>query len=455
MDIKSLREKAIIFLQERFDLHLDKAAEPEVIQSIKRGVEFKGMNLWVLIFAIFIASLGLNTNSTAVIIGAMLISPLMGPIMGLGLSVGINDFDLMKRSFKNFAIATIISMLTSAVYFFISPLNEAGSELLARTTPTIYDVLIAFFGGMAGIVAIANRDRGNVIPGVAIATALMPPLCTAGYGLASGNLGIFAGAFYLYFINTVFISFATLIGARIFRFDKKEFMDKQREKKVTKYIWTLVVLTMIPSIYMGYNIVRSSIFENNAKTFIARELNFPNTQIVNKNIVSTRRERKIEVFLIGEEVPEMSLQMAHQQMANYNLGHAELVVKQNVHDEKMDVSTLKSLVLEDFYKNSEQRIKEQDAKIEKLNSELNRYSSLNSLNKEIVPELKELFPGIEKISLSLGTTVNIQTMKDDSLLVAVVGFTKHPGKAETNKLERWLKVRTKQESVKLLLEWKR
>jgi uncharacterized hydrophobic protein (TIGR00271 family) len=452
MDIKLLREKAINFIQERFDLHLDKASEPEVIQSIKRGVEFKGMNLWVLIFAIFVASLGLNTNSTAVIIGAMLISPLMGPIMGLGLSVGINDFDLMKRSFKNFAIATIISILTSAVYFLISPLNEAGSELLARTNPTIYDVLIAFFGGMAGIVAIANRDRGNVIPGVAIATALMPPLCTAGYGLASGNLGIFAGAFYLYFINTVFISFAILLGARIFRFDKKEFLDKQREKTVTGYIWTLVVITMIPSIYMGYNIVRSSIFESNAQTFIARELNFPNTQIVNKNIVSTGKDRKIEVFLIGEEVPEMSLQMAHRQMADYNLGHAELVVKQNVHDEQMDVSTLKSLVLEDFYKNSEQRIKEQDVKIEKLNSELNRYTSLNSLSKEIVPELKELFPEIEKISLSLGTTVNIKNMKDESMLVAVVGFTKHPDKAETDKLERWLKVRTKQKSVKLLLE---
>ena len=452
MDIKALRDRLITFLQDRFDLHLDKTQEPEVIQSIRKGVEFKGMNLWVLIFAIFIASLGLNMNSTAVIIGAMLISPLMGPIMGLGLSVGINDFDLMKRSFKNFAIATVISMLTSTVYFFISPLSEAGSELLARTTPTIYDVLIAFFGGMAGIVAVANQDRGNVIPGVAIATALMPPLCTAGYGLSTGNLTIFAGAFYLYFINTVFISFATLLGVRVFRFEKKAFIDKQREKKVTHYIWTLVILTLIPSIYMSINIVRTSMFETSAKQFITKELSFPNTQIVNRNIIRTGKTKKIEVFLIGEEVPEMSLDMARQRLMEYGLSEAELNIKQGVKGEQMDVGTIKSLVLEDLYKISEQRIREQDTRIETLNTELDKYSSLNSLNVEIVPELKELFPDVSEVSLSLGTRVKIEDMDEDTLLLAIVGFKKKPKEQEINKLERWLKARTRNNSIMLFIE---
>ena len=181
----------------------DKDNEALIVESIRNGVEFKGTNLWILIFAIFIASLGLNVNSTAVIIGAMLIYPLMGPIMGIGLGVGINDFELIKKAFRNLLIATIFSVLTSTLYFLLSPLNEARSELLARTTPTIYDVLIAFFGGMAGIVASSTKLKGNVIPGVAIATALMPPLCTAGFGLANGNMHYFFGAFYLFFINSV------------------------------------------------------------------------------------------------------------------------------------------------------------------------------------------------------------------------------------------------------------
>lgn len=183
------------FLKEYLDLRKDKDNELSTVESIRKGVEFKGANLWILIFAIFMASLGLNVNSTAVIIGAMLISPLMGPIMGIGLSVGLNDFELMKRSFKSFLVATAFSVATSTFFFLISPIDEAQSELLARTSPTIYDVLIALFGGLAGVVAFSTKEKGNVIPGVAIATALMPPLCTAGFGLATGNLVYFMGAF--------------------------------------------------------------------------------------------------------------------------------------------------------------------------------------------------------------------------------------------------------------------
>lgn len=213
----------------------DREGEAQTVENICSGINFKGSNLWVLIFAIFIASLGLNVNSTAVIIGAMLISPLMGPIMGIGLGLGINDFELIKKAFRNLAIATVFGILTSTFYFLISPLNEARSELLARTTPTIYDVLIAFFGGMAGIVASSTRLKGNVIPGVAIATALMPPLCTAGFGLASGNFSYFFGAFYLYVINSVFIAFATTLGVKLMHFSKKSFVDKVREKRCSNW----------------------------------------------------------------------------------------------------------------------------------------------------------------------------------------------------------------------------
>ena len=175
------------FLTHYLDMSQDREDEAASVEAIRAGVEFKGSTILILVFAIFIASLGLNTNSAAVIIGAMLISPLMGPIMGIGLGLGINDYELIKRSFRNLAVATLFSVITSTVYFWISPLNEARSELLARTSPTIYDVLIAFFGGLAGIVAMSSKQKGNVLPGVAIATALMPPLCTAGFGLATGR----------------------------------------------------------------------------------------------------------------------------------------------------------------------------------------------------------------------------------------------------------------------------
>ena len=218
------------FIREYLDLRKDKDDEAKTVDSIRKGVEFKGANLWILIFAVFMASFGLNVNSTAVIIGAMLISPLMGPIMGVGMSVGLNDFELMKRSLKSFFITTGFCVLTSTIYFLFTPIAEAQSELLARTSPSIYDVFIALMGGLAGIVALSTTEKGNVIPGVAIATALMPPLCTAGYGLASGNLVYFLGAFYLYFINSVFISLATFLGIRILHFKRKDPQNPQNPK---------------------------------------------------------------------------------------------------------------------------------------------------------------------------------------------------------------------------------
>lgn len=284
------------FFSRNFDVRQEKENEQETIESIKKGVEFKGTNLWVLIFAILIASLGLNMNSTAVIIGAMLISPLMGPIMGFGLGLGIADVGLVKTAFRNFAIATIVSVITSTLYFLITPFSEAQSELLARTTPTIYDVLIAFFGGLAGIVASSTKSKGNVIPGVAIATALMPPLCTAGYGIASGQLYYFLGAFYLFFINTVFISLATFLVVRLLKYPKKVFLDKQQETKVTRYVGIIVFFTIVPSLFLSYNLIRSSYFKERVNKFINNKLVFTNTQIINKTITDTRDKKRSKCY---------------------------------------------------------------------------------------------------------------------------------------------------------------
>ena len=203
-----------------FNVAEDLEPQLDIEQSIRSGVSFKGSQLLVLIFAIFIASLGLNTDSIPVIIGAMLISPLMGPIIGMGLAIGIEDFSLLKRSLKNIVMAIIGSLLASAIYFMISPQYEGSSQLLARTPPSIYDVFVALFGGAAGIVSIACKNKGQVMPGVAIATSLMPPLCTAGYGIATLQSHFFFGALYLFFTNMIFILFASLIGVKLMNFKK-------------------------------------------------------------------------------------------------------------------------------------------------------------------------------------------------------------------------------------------
>jgi uncharacterized hydrophobic protein (TIGR00271 family) len=438
------------FFKEHIDLNMDKAHENDIIEAIKRGVEFKGINSWVLIFAIFTASLGLNTNSTAVIIGAMLISPLMGPIMGIGLAMGIYDFDLLKRAFKNFLIATIISLLTSFVYFLLSPMSDARSELLARTTPTVYDVLIAFFGGMAGIVAASSREKGNVIPGVAIATALMPPLCTAGYGMASGNWAFFLGAFYLYCINAVFISWATFLGARFFRFQKRVLFDPVREQKVTRYVWIVVIATLIPSIYLAYGIVRESVFISNANRFISSEMAFPSTQIIKRDC--NYKNRTIDVILLGDEVAQSSIDIARSKMSSYGLRDATLQIRQSSRGDNADLGELKALVLEDFYKNSEQRIREKDERIGELTRDLEQYIDSYKLGEEMAAELRIIFPDVTEVLTSLASVTGIENLKTERMFTAVIKCRENPSQAEKLKLEQWLKARTKNDTLRLIIE---
>lgn len=441
------------FFVRNFDVRQEKEDELETIESIRKGIEFKGTNLWVLIFATFVASLGLNTNSTAVIIGAMLISPLMGPIMGFGLGLGISDFDLIKRSFRNFATATVFSVITSTLFFLISPISEAQSELLARTQPTVYDVLIAFFGGLAGIVASSTKSKGNVIPGVAIATALMPPLCTAGYGLATGNLVYFLGAFYLYFINSVFISLATFAGVRVMHFQRKEFVDKKREKKVRQYIILIAVLTMCPAVYLTVGIIQSTFYESAANRFVAEQLAFENTQVLDKKIhYHGNKDNEIRVVLIGQEVPEASIAIARNKMKDYKLGETKLIVLQGMNNEAVDISSIRAMVMEDFYKNSEERLVEQTKKITVLEQSLARYKSFDELGKTIVPELKVLYPSVKTVSISHAIELTVDSVRTDTITLAVLKFGKHPDAHEKQKITEWLKARTGAKKLRLIAE---
>ncbi|MDM8207812.1 TIGR00341 family protein [Bacteroides gallinaceum] len=438
------------FLKEYLDLHRSKEDEQVTVEYIRNGVEFKGTNLWILIFATVIASLGLNVNSTAVIIGAMLISPLMGPTMGIGLSIGLNDFELMKRSLKSYAVTTLFSVVTATLYFLFTPLDEVQSELLARTSPSIYDVFIALMGGLAGIVALATKEKGNVIPGVAIATALMPPLCTAGFGLATGNLLYFLGAFYLYFINSVFISLATYIGVRLMRFERKQFVDKERERIVKRYIVWITIATMCPAVYLTYNIVRETFYQTSANRFITQELQFPDSQILSRDISYEKRE--IRVVLVGKEIPENQIVEARNRLDKYSLNNTKLVVFQGLgNNNAVDISNIKSMVMEDFYHNSERQLSEQRVELDSIKRALDAFSG-SQVDLRMGKEMKVLFPMVKTLSVSKSLQMLIDSARMDTVTFAIVGCTHAPSAPEKRKMNDWLKARTGADKVHLIVE---
>lgn len=441
----------------------DKEQEADTIEQISSGVSFRGSNLWVLIFAIFTASLGLNVNSTAVIIGAMLISPLMGPIIGMGLAIGIGDLQLLKSSIKNYFVATVISVLTAMIYFAISPLTEAQSELLARTSPTLYDVLIALCGGAAGIIALSTRGKGNVVPGVAIATALMPPLCTAGYGLAMGEWSFFFGAFYLYFINTVFIALATYIGVRMLRFRPKIAVSKDRMRVVNRTIFAIVVVTMIPATIMTVRIIRDSMLDNNIARFLKHELHYPGTQIVSHQ--KDGEKKILSVVAVGNPISASNIEEAQNKLEQYSLGNYKLQVFQGAQSDSLLLlnASLSKMGINTEANNP--KLLEQAGRIQHLEAQLQSYTQYETLSRNISGEIKSLWPNIQTISLSQAMEVStdsvmspdtptISAPTDDQKSHIVLAVVTHKGRfseAERKRLNDWLKARSKAEQLQLIL----
>ena len=435
------------FLRGRFNLEDDKAQRDEVVANIAKGVEFRGVNLWVLIFATMIASLGLNVNSAAVIIGAMLISPIMGPIMGVGLSLGINDFELLKRSLRNLALMFIVAIVTSTLYFFISPLSSNSSELLARTVPTTYDVLIALFGGLAGIVAQTRQDRtSTVIPGVAIATALIPPLCTAGFGLATGQIRFFFGALYLFFINSVFIALATYVMVRFMGYEKKVFIDKARERKVKRLMMIITLVTFIPSVVIGFHMVRVSVFEAVADKYVAQVFNFPHTRVIecNKHYARGQKPSQIELLLVGEPLGDEVIENARAQLAGYGLERTELVVRQANTEDRIDVASLQQ--------SYQELLEEKNRRIEEMTSQLKRYRVTDVEVNDVSREIGALMENVQAVSLTKGITFDVEGTPRDTTLICVVTRRDTTRVLDAETLRNWLRLRTKVENVKIFVE---
>lgn len=413
--------------------------------NIREGVSFRGTNMLILILAIFIASLGLNTNSTAVIIGAMLISPLMGPIIGIGLGIGIHDFALLRRCLRNLLMAAGFSVIAATLYFMISPVNEQHSELLARTSPTIYDVLIAFFGGGAGIIALGSTNKGNVIPGVAIATALMPPLCTAGYGLATLQFNYFFGATYLFIINSIYIAFATFIGVKLMRYKGGNTGNDVRAQRVRKVVYTLAVLTMLPSIYLTYNMLRDSKFTSNADRFIAAECNWPGTQVLSRKAKIDKGQKELTITLIGRTLPIDSLKAAlDPRLKFYGLAGTDLSFIQGGGDGVYNRAGTDSYSpsVDDVYRLAQATITRQQQAIDSLQAVIASKMEAGEAAPEVSPEIKVIFPEIKKIGIS--TTVFADpsgAARADTATVAIVSTNRRFGAQQRTRLARYLEAR--------------
>ena len=444
--------KAWNWLRKLLDFREDKAGDVATIESLKGDVEFRGTKLWILICAILVASIGLNVNSTAVIIGAMLISPLMGPIIGFGLGFGIADLDLVRKSLRNLALTTLFSILTATIYFLLTPLDQPGSELLGRTEPSLYDVLIAFFGGAAGLIAGSSKSKGQVLPGVAIATALMPPLCTAGFGLATGNWAFFFGAIYLYLINSVFIAFATFVMVRIMRFPMKSVASGDTRKRSYRWITVIAVCTLIPSIYLSIRLVRDSYQEQRAKQFIADHFAPPTHQVIRQSFVRADGDKRpyIDVVLIGTPLSTQTIDSIAALLPSYGLSNFDLQVHQGIdNDTPTDYEQLGGVLLRDLYERSERTASEQRAEIDSLRRTLLRYDYYKSLTHDVSDEARAVFTDISQVRLM--PSMEFIQGQDSVLHILVTTPSHRISPAERSKLEQWLQKRTKADDLELIL----
>lgn len=408
------------------NLHNGEEDKRKVLENVISNISFRGSNLWILACAIIIASIGLNVNSTAVIIGAMLISPLMGPIVGAGFALGTFDFALLKKSMKNLVIATVVSLLVSAAYFYLSPFKDVQSELLARTAPNIYDVLIAFFGGLVGVIAITRVEKGNPIPGVAIATALMPPLCTAGYGIATFNFSYFAGAFYLYSINCFFICIATFFVVKYLKYPAANFKNIRYARQIRAGITTLIFVMIVPSFYLAYRLWNEKTFTKTVENFINVEFVNNGYMVIHKKINYNSNPRKVELALLNRQLTDIEIEKYNRILKSLGADNTELSFRQND-------DNLKAEILNEINK-KESAISEKDLAINKLRLELDKYKFSDST---LVKELNILFPAIKNISLGKIE----QYPNTDSVQMQFVILYQSLQMPEEQKVKDWLRER--------------
>lgn len=419
-----------------FNLHNGEEDKDKVLATVKSNLSFSGPNLWILACAILVASVGLNVNSTAVVIGAMLISPLMGPIVGAGFALGMFDFVLLRKSLKNLLLSTIIGLLVSFIYFSLSPYKEAQSEIISRTAPNIYDVLIAFFGGLVGVIAVTRVEKGNPIPGVAIATALMPPLCTAGYGLATGKFAYFGGAMFLYTINCVFICIATYGIVKFLKYPAVEFVDKKKANQIRNWISIIVALMVIPSIFFAYRFISEQNYQTKVDNFLEAEFENKGNTIIYKKTSYLSNPKKIELALLNRRISADQIKEMNSKLKKYNIENTLIIIRQD-----------SAFLADANTKNAEMNeITDNSAKaIVQLNNQISKYSFKTD---NIFPEARSIFPELTSLSVAKQEIFDAS----DSTKIIPVAFYQSENiltDQEVTTLRNWLKVKLKIDTLEV------
>jgi len=430
------------------------AAIDETIEGIHKDIDFKGHKAWILACSILIASIGLNTNSAAAIIGAMLISPLMGPILGMGLAIGTHDFKNLTYSARNLGIAVAISVFVSAFYFFLSPIDEPQSELMARTRPTLLDAAVAIFGGLAGIIAGSRKEKSNVVPGVAIATALMPPLCTAGFGLANLKWDFFFGALYLFLLNSIFICLSTWIVVKYLDFPKKSFVDPVRERTYNRYIIAIVVIILIPSGWLFFGVIQESVFEARSRQFVSENFKFETSEVLSiKSTFSSDSTNHIDVYVMGEPLTDETKTMLKQRMTSYGLENTTLKIHQGG-TSKTELGRMTQEVrvgiIEDMYRKNELLMKKKDSTIQSLSGRLLAIESDTIPAHLISKEMRVQYPNLASFSYAKMVNTDIEG-KSDTVPTVILQWDPRTSTgdraANTAKIEAWLRVRLQDETI--------
>ena len=443
-------------LHDAFDLRGDLASPEEIHDNIEAGAKVKGTNMCILMLAILIASIGLNLNSTAVIIGAMLISPLMGGIQAIGYGIAVNDLSASKKAAVGLCFQVIICILTSTIYFSLSPISSAHSEILARTSPSLWDVLIAICGGLAGIIGLTRKEKSNVIPGVAIATALMPPLCTAGFGIATGNFKYFIGAMYLFFINSFFICLSTIIILKIIRLPCKKFIDPKAKHKLYRKISTIGIITVIPSIILAVQLISDSIDSGNIEKFLRNEFGYNDTQIVQARV--NDEDKTLEIALLGKQLSQNEIDRLENALPQYGLDKLKLKITQPNMEGVVTSDDLQKYLANNKEDDKitlalkENEITSLKDRLEKSESALQEYESHIYDIDSICEDLKILYPSVENISVGIQKGCSIEGEGAYETLLVVLKSSEPIEAVDQTKLADWFKAKTGEPMVTLIVE---
>ncbi len=417
-------------------------------EKIRNNIWFRGANVWILVCSVFIASIGLNVNSTAVIIGAMLISPLMGPIIGMGLSLGINDADLLNRSLQNYVVMVVVSLFASTVYFLISPLNLINpTELMARTSPTIYDVFIAFFGGVAGILEQSRKEKGTVLSGVAIATALMPPLCTAGYGLANARWDFFFGAMYLFIINTVFILLASYLASLYLPFNREETSKMSaRKRKLHKWSPFIIIAILVPSVISAIGLIQSNNFERQVRDFVTENKTFGGSYIYDYEIQkgNSWKNRKVTVFFTGNELSNEEIASLISSAKYHGIDEDKIEIKVNLYDSHNNNI---DEIMREVYDHTDAELEHKDKEIKKLEQELAAAKTDEIQYSQVTRELKYKYPQVNNVTISRGVSVSADNLEAIPCISVITLSKNKLTDSEIAELTSWFKIRLNDSTV--------